>query len=75
MLTAGRLTPPKTNMRPGSLPDVKKTAVDAMINPTARIPAKSSIEVTARNVVRRNQVLRSEVFMNDRLDWIGFNMS
>jgi hypothetical protein len=74
-LTAGKPIPPKTKRRSGSLPEAKKTAVEAIMNPTARIPAKSSIERKARKKVKRNQVLRSPGFIKDMLAWMGFVMS
>jgi hypothetical protein len=73
--TAGTETPATTRTRFGSLPEVRNIAVDAMMNPIARIPARSSSDKKALKLVSEYHLLRSLGVINARLALIAFSIT
>jgi hypothetical protein len=72
--TAGIGIPATMSTRSGSLPEVMKIAVEAMMKPIARIPAKSRRDKRARDAVNKYQVLRSLGAMNAKLALIALSI-
>jgi hypothetical protein len=73
-LTAGRENPPNCSTLSGSLPSVKKIAVEAAINPIARTPKRSKEAKRDLVPVREIQVRRSFGVMNFKLALTAFSI-